>query len=116
MIETIKHFFGGGVYLKTWRIKDGACIPQHTHNFEHLSAVFSGCVMVEVDGKENQIYYSPDAIVIEAGLIHTFTAVNGDAVIGCIHALNDALADLDAADLDKALVLDGTEAIPQGNW
>lgn len=93
MIETIKHFFGGGVYLKTWRIKDGARIPQHSHNFDHLSAVFSGCVMVEIEGEENRIYYSPDAILVKAGLVHTFTAINGDAVIGCIHATDCTDAD-----------------------
>lgn len=98
MIETIKHFFGGGAYLKIWRIKDGATVPQHKHKFDHLSSIMSGCVMVEVEDQENRILYAPDAVLVTAGKVHCFTAINGDAVIGCIHATN--VADPESIDME----------------
>ena len=100
MIETIKHVFGGGVYLKIWKIKDNACVPQHRHKFDHLTSVMSGCVMVEVEGEDNRIVYSPDAIMVRAGVTHCFTALNGDAVIGCIHATDI----IDPANIDMELI------------
>lgn len=100
MIETIKHVFGGGIYLKIWKIQDNTCVPQHKHKFEHLTAVFSGCVLVEVEGEESKVVYAPDAILVRAGLVHCFTALNGDATIGCIHSTDV----VDPSQIDMELI------------
>ena len=104
LVETISHHFGGGAYLKIWRIKDATAVPQHRHKFEHLTAVMSGCVMVEVEGEENKVIYAPDAITVKEGVTHTFTALNGDAVVGCIHSV-DGLLDVDIEYIDNSLIL-----------
>ncbi len=100
MIDVISHHFGGGAYVKLLTIKEDCCVPQHKHNFDHLSALFSGCVMCDIEGEEPKIYYSPDVILVKANIVHKFTAINGDAVIGCIHATDCTDPDL----IDETLI------------
>jgi quercetin dioxygenase-like cupin family protein len=95
VIGVIGHHFAGGTYLKEMKIRDGACVQQHRHEFDHQSYLVSGCVIVEVDG-EQETYYAPRAIPIPAHKQHSVTPVNGDAVWLCIWRTD--VTDIDSVD------------------
>ena len=73
----LAHFFGGGVYIKETHIPAGAELAQHAHEFEHLSYLVSGRVLLDVAGKRRMID-GPMALTIEAHKVHA------------VHALTDA--------------------------
>ena len=100
-MNTISHHFGGGCYVKLIQLHDGEEVPQHKHKFDHLTALFSGSVVVFVGEEEGKLYFAPDVIEVPKDTVHTFTAVNGNAVIGCIHATNITDPDL----IDETLIL-----------
>ena len=57
--------------------------------------------MVFVGEEEGKLYFAPDVIEVPKDTVHTFTAVNGNAVIGCIHATDITDPDL----IDETLIL-----------
>lgn len=85
MFEVISHHFAGGVYCKLMRIKENSQVVSHKHEYDHMSVLMQGCVIVRADGEQNT-YYAPNIIEIKAGVEHSIVAINGDAVWGCIHA------------------------------
>jgi quercetin dioxygenase-like cupin family protein len=95
VLGIIGHHFGGQVYIKEMRLKENAQIRQHRHEFDHLSYLVSGCVIVEVDD-ELITYYAPRAIPIPAHKQHSVTPVNGDAVWLCIWRTD--VTDIDSVD------------------
>lgn len=99
MIEVISHHFGGGIYCKLMRIKEDHEVVSHKHNYDHLSMLFSGCVIVEADGVQ-KTYWSPDVIEIKAGIDHSVIAVNGPAIWGCTHATDCT----DVSKVDEVLI------------
>lgn len=80
----IEHHFVGGLYAKETRIPAGIKLTQHVHNFDHLSALMKGCVVVEVDGKRT-LHDAPKLLTIKAGKAHEVTAIT-DVVWCCLHA------------------------------
>jgi quercetin dioxygenase-like cupin family protein len=99
IIDVISHHFVGGVYAKEMRIKDGYMVKQHAHEYDHLSYLVSGCVIVETDDEQNT-YYGPCAIPIPAHVSHSVTPVNGDAVWLCVHKTDCE----DIASVDEVLI------------
>lgn len=79
----ISHHFGGKAYAKETIIPSGLRLDQHRHNFDHLSILASGVVLVSVDGVDSE-YVGPECILIEAGKRHSVTALT-DAVWFCVH-------------------------------
>lgn len=79
----IEHHFGGKVYAKETRIPAGLRLDQHRHNFDHLSILASGSVVVSVDGVDTQ-HDAPKCMVIEAGKSHSVTSLT-DTVWYCVH-------------------------------
>lgn len=86
-ILDIKHHFGGGVYAKQALIKAGDYAEQHVHEFDHLSVLASGRVLLEVDGESQEIS-GPQCLLIAAGKRHKVTALE-DACWFCIHATDE---------------------------
>jgi hypothetical protein len=84
-IEVIKHHFIGGVYAKEMLIPENHEVISHKHNFDHMSVLTDGCVIVVADGQQ-ETYFSPAIIEIKAGVNHSIIPVNGDAHWLCIHA------------------------------
>jgi len=80
----IQHHFGGGVYAKETHIPAGVVLTQHRHQFDHLSVLASGTAIVEVDGQLRTLA-GPTCIVIEAGKVHSVTAVT-PVTWYCVHA------------------------------
>lgn len=80
----VKHHFSSGVYAKQMRFPKGYTALSHKHNYDHLSILSSGAVVVQTDNYA-KTYHAPACITIEAGTNHAITALE-DAVWFCIHA------------------------------
>jgi quercetin dioxygenase-like cupin family protein len=98
-VEVISHHFVGGVYCKMMRLKEDEEVVQHKHNYGHATALFSGCVILDANG-EQSTHWAPDILEIKAGIHHKFMAINGDAVLACIHATTCT----DADKVDEVLI------------
>ena len=93
-----KHYICGGVYAKEWQGKKGTAIQQHTHNYDHLSYLAYGKVLVEVEGKASFEAVGPTGLLIKKGLAHKVTAIE-DCLWLCIHAIpEDLRSETDAED------------------
>lgn len=94
-----------GVFIKSILLRNGGTfMRQHAHTHAHTSVVARGEVFVWKDGKLDRRYAEagrldlhgqpiPSLIVIEAGVWHTFQALEDNTAILCIHRLgNEILA------------------------
>lgn len=83
----------GGVYALTHEVRDaGTVLPQHAHTFDHLSAIMAGAVQVVADGEVLGVYAAPAFVKIAARTKHTFTTLEPNTVISCLHAVVDGEA------------------------
>jgi hypothetical protein len=81
----------GGIYALSHTVKDaGTILPQHSHTFPHLSAIMAGAVRVEADGLDLGTFEAPAFVKIAARTRHTFTTLQPDTVICCLHAVGEA--------------------------
>jgi quercetin dioxygenase-like cupin family protein len=94
----IKHHFSSGVYAKEMHLPAGHFAVSHKHNFDHLSILAHGSVIVECDGIESQMQ-GPCAIQIRAGVEHKITAIS-DSAWFCIHATSET----DTSVIDEVLI------------
>ena len=84
MTPEILHHFGGGVYAKETHIPAGLILVQHKHNYDHLSILASGTVVLDVDGVQSELT-GPQCLTIKAGIHHGVRAVT-DVHWYCIHS------------------------------
>ena len=94
----IVHHFVGGLYAKETHIPAGVTLTQHSHAFDHLSALMKGSAVVEVDGRR-KLHDAPALLTIKAGKVHSVRAVT-DVVWACVHASDKA----DPAKIDAELI------------
>jgi quercetin dioxygenase-like cupin family protein len=94
----IKHFFSDGVYAKETMFPKGAQLIQHKHNYDHLSILAKGKVMVVVDDAEFEVS-APACFNIEANKHHGVLALE-DCVWYCIHATTET----DPNKVDQVLI------------
>jgi quercetin dioxygenase-like cupin family protein len=95
----IQHHFSSGVYAKQMMLPKGYFAVSHAHNYDHLSVLASGKVIVRTDDSE-QTYTAPACITIEKHKNHSVTALE-DAVWFCIHATEET----DASKVDDVLIM-----------
>jgi quercetin dioxygenase-like cupin family protein len=86
-----RHYTAAGIYAKEWMGRPGQSISQHNHNYDHLSYLSIGEVVVEVEGKK-ATFTGPCALLIEAGKAHKVTAVTNCLWL-CIHHIPKDLQD-----------------------
>lgn len=100
-IEVISHNFIGGVYCKTMRIPTGHVVVTHKHNYDHMSILSQGVVVVDADG-DLTVHTAPAVVEIKAGVNHSIQPVDGfgDAIWQCIHATNET----DETKVDEVLI------------
>ena len=80
-----------GIFLKTWSVADRYTIlPQHSHEFPHISLIVRGSVRAWCGEDELGDFHAPATIKIAAHAFHTFQTLVDDVVIACVHALGDA--------------------------
>ena len=94
----IFHHFSDGLYAKEMRFNAGEAILKHTHEFNHLSILAAGKVVV-MKGQEMEIIEAPACIEIKAGLTHGVKAIT-DCVWFCIHATDEK----DSSKVDDVLI------------
>ena len=73
-------------------------VLKHTHNFNHLSILAMGKVVV-LKGEELEIVEAPACIEIKTGLTHGVKAIT-DCVWFCIHATDEK----DPSKVDEILI------------
>jgi quercetin dioxygenase-like cupin family protein len=95
----IQHHFSSGVYAKQMLLPKGYFAVSHAHNYDHLSVLASGKVIVSTDDSEHT-YAAPACITIEKHKNHSVTALE-DAVWFCIHATEET----DASKVDDVLIM-----------
>lgn len=94
----IKHHFSSGLYAKETVFPKGSQLVQHKHNYDHLSILAKGKVVVVVDDKE-EVIEAPACIEIKADKHHGVLALE-DCVWFCIHATSET----DADKVDEVLI------------
>ena len=92
----IVHHFGGGMYAKETKIPAGHILTQHAHDFDHLSILAKGNVMLSMDDVGISLT-GPVCVNIPAGKTHSVAAAE-DSVWFCIWPEN-------ASDLGTSLFL-----------
>jgi quercetin dioxygenase-like cupin family protein len=66
----------------------GQEIVWHAHNFDHITLLAIGSVLMTARGTEVE-YKAPQLIVTPKGILHQFTALEPNTVLCCIHAIRD---------------------------
>jgi quercetin dioxygenase-like cupin family protein len=94
----IKHHFSSGVYARQMMLPAGHFAVTHAHQYDHLSILAAGEVLVISDGVQIR-YRAPTVITIPAGQNHRIEAVQ-DATWFCIHATEET----DPAKMDQVLI------------
>lgn len=79
-----------GLFVKSTVFTRGTVIPQHRHEFDHLSVIAHGAVRVWADGQLLGDFEAPAGIHIKARTTHLFLALRDRTTVLCIHRLNDA--------------------------
>jgi quercetin dioxygenase-like cupin family protein len=95
----IKHHFSSGLYAKQMYLPKDYFAVSHEHNYDHLSILAKGKVIVETD-ESKTTYTAPVCIEIKKGLHHSITALE-DAVWFCIHATEET----DVDKVDEVLIM-----------
>lgn len=60
----------------------------HIHNYDHVTLLAHGSVLVHVDGNVTE-FKAPHMIYIKAGKRHFIEALQDGTVAYCVHALRD---------------------------
>ncbi|MES2323288.1 MAG: cupin domain-containing protein [Pseudomonadota bacterium] len=94
----IKHYFSPGVYAKEMHLPAQHVATSHKHEYDHISHLSAGRVLVCVDGVEAE-YAAPAFIMIRAHAEHEIVAIE-DAVWFCIHQTDET----DASKIDEVLI------------
>lgn len=83
----------GGLYFRTIRLpKSGDMVPQHAHDYSHVTFLGHGSVLAFADGIGIGYFSAPAAILIEAGKLHEFIAQDDNTLMTCIHNVASAEA------------------------
>jgi len=95
----IVHHFSSGVYAKQMTLPAGYTALSHSHNFDHMSILASGKVLVKTDDSEVVEYTAPTVVTIKAGINHAIYAVE-DSSWFCVHATEET----DEDHIDEVLI------------
>ena len=92
------HHFSQGLYAKEMMIPANYIVGGHAHNYDHLSILAKGHVIVVADGERVE-YKAPACINIKASVHHMIEALT-DSVWFCIHATDEK----DITKIDEVLI------------
>ena len=78
-----------GIFVKQMYLRDtGTMVPQHAHEYDHVSMLAVGSVRVWADGIFVGDYKAPRPITIRARVKHTFLTLEPNTTIYCIHNIS----------------------------
>lgn len=92
------HHFSSGTYAKQMHLPKGYVAFSHSHDYDHLSILAKGSVILRTDHYTKQ-YEAPVCITIEANTHHQIESLE-DAVWFCIHATEET----DVSKIDEVLI------------
>ena len=88
------------VFVKMMHLlNSGDTVEGHAHTFNHITLLSSGSVLMEHDNGSNT-FKAPQIIVTPKGITHKFTALEGNTLICCVHAIRDGDGEDDVAHPD----------------
>ncbi len=93
----VTHHFADGLYAKEYRMPAGTVIGKHVHDYDHLSSLAMGQVLLTIDGVQSE-HRAPAMLTVKAHKVHVVQAIT-DAVWYCIHATDET----DPEKVDEAL-------------
>lgn len=74
--------------VEVWRThfaKAGMIVPQHAHEFDHLSMISAGSARVWAGDQDLGIYKAPGGVMIRAKVKHRFDILEDGTIVDCIH-------------------------------
>lgn len=84
--DSVEIKIADGILVKSMLVhRAGTFIPQHAHQFDHLSMLAAGRVRVFGDGELIGEFSAPSGILIKAGVKHAFETLTHGVLIYCIH-------------------------------
>ena len=80
----------GNIWVRSHTfVKAGDTHDGHKHNFDHVTLLAVGSVLVEVENNPPKKFHAPTFIVIDKDHNHKFTALSDGVVYYCVFALRD---------------------------
>jgi len=88
-VEQMGYF--GNIWVRSHTFKNAGDTNGggHKHNFDHVTLLAIGSVLVEVEGYEPKEFHGPTFIVIDKDHSHKFTALTDNVVYYCVFAVRD---------------------------
>lgn len=87
-------------------IKAGDQNEGHLHNFDHITLLAKGRVVVDVEGNVSE-FSAPHMIYVAAGKRHFLKALEDDTIAYCVHALRTGEREEDI--LDPSMIPAGVD-------
>jgi len=78
-----------GLFVKHCVFAAGTYIPQHSHEYEHLSVIATGAVRAWENGLLIGDFRAPAGIVIKARVPHLFLALEPMTTLLCVHRVDE---------------------------
>ena len=80
----------GDLYFRAIHLSQvGDMVPQHIHDYDHVTLVCAGAVRMVVDGEAVGDFKAFRAVTITANKLHLFQALEPDTRLACVHILKD---------------------------
>lgn len=81
----------GGLYIRTIRLfKRGTYVPQHVHDYDHVTLCGSGSAYFYQDGALSAIVRAGSVVTIKKGMQHAFQSLEDNTTLSCIHSVASA--------------------------
>lgn len=97
------------MFVRQMHFKSNGDLEQgHKHNFDHLTLLASGKLMVEANGEITE-YVAPTMIYINKDTTHKLTATEDNTIAYCVHGLRDLEKSEDI--LDPSMVPNGVDLL-----
>lgn len=92
-----------GIYAKAYTVPDaGTLLPQHSHEFAHLTALTAGSVRVWRGSRLLGDHHAPSLIQIPAHTLHQFLTLTPNVGLMCLHNADHVDADGEPAVAEHA--------------
>jgi len=84
--EQVEVSIYAGIFAKLWSVADaGTLLPQHAHQFPHLTIIMRGAVRVWRGDDMLGDFRAPAVVKIPADTLHNFLTLTNDVCIACLH-------------------------------
>jgi len=105
--EQVECAIYAGLFVKTWAVQDaGTLLPQHAHEFDHLTLVIRGKVRAWRDGELLGTFRAGAMIRIPANALHQFLTMEPDCMLACIHNVDHIEGDEPAVAQEHHILLE----------